>query len=255
MTLTSLLKRAEKFSTDNSPTILTAIGVVGTLTTAYLTGKASFEAARIIEFERNEELFKEKGSPEFDLKQKVKFVWKEYIPAVGTGAVTVSAIIFANRINSKRAAAMALAYSVTEHAFEEYKEKVVERLGQKKEQTVRDELAQEQINRNPVGKHEVIVTGGGDVLCYDTYTGRYFQSSMETLRKAENEVNFYVLHNDFATLNDFYRYIGLSTAAVGEEVGWTCDQALQIEFSTTMSDDSRPCIVINYLVSPIRKYV
>jgi hypothetical protein len=62
-------------------------------------------------------------------KEKAKVVWKLYIPAGLSGAITVGCIISATRINSKRAAAAYSSLSVSEKAFDEYREKVVERLG------------------------------------------------------------------------------------------------------------------------------
>lgn len=251
MNLTEVMKRVEKLTIDNSPAILTAFGVTGTLATAYLTGKATFKAANLIEEEKYRQDIAEKGHP-LSNRDKLELVWKTYLPPALAGSLTVGAIICANRIGSKRAAAMAAAYTISEKAFSEYKEKVVEKLGEKKERAYRDEVAQDRVDRNPIGRNEVFVTGGGEVLCYDTYTGRYFYSAMETLKKAENDVNFQVLNQDYATLNDFYANIGLAMTKVGEEIGWTVDQILQIEYSTTISEDNKPCMVIDYTVTPVR---
>lgn len=251
MNFAELLKRAEKLTVDNSPAILTALGVTGTLTTAYLTGKATFKAAKIIEDEQFRLNLHNQGH-DLERKEKLALVWKTYLPPALAGSFTVTAIICANRIGNKRAAAMAAAYSISEKAFSEYKEKVVEKLGAQKEQKARDELAQERVDRNPVGKQEIYITGGGDVLCYDLYTGRYFQSSMESMKKAMNEVNLQVINHGFACLNDFYAGLGLALTKIGEEVGWDLEKPLEITFSTTMSDDDRPCICIDYIVVPIR---
>lgn len=238
-----MLNVAEKFTVDNSPQILTVLGAVGAVTTAVLTAKATFKAAHKLS----------EQSPHLETKEKVQLVWTYYLPPVGTGVLTVAVIVGANRVSSRRAAAMALAYSVSERAFDEYKEKVVEKLGKNKERAARDEIAQQHVDRNPVGRNEVIITGGGEVLCFDKYTGRYFMSSMEALKKAENDVNFYILNNDYANLNDFYRLIGLPTVPVGDEVGWTPEFNFEILFSTTISENGKPCIVTDYQVAAIRR--
>lgn len=242
MTPAKILQKLGKFINRNSPSILTAIGVTGTLTTAYLTGKASFKAAQILADEQRET----ESEEELPLKEKVELVWKLYIPAAATGTVTVASIIFANQIGTRRAAAVAAAYSLTEKAFAEYKDKVAEKLGPTKTQKLKDEIAQDQVNRNPVVSREVIVAKGGDVLCYDSYTGRYFQSDMETLRKAENEINFQIIHDQYASLSDFYDKIGLPRTHVSDSIGWSADRMLELEFSTVLSEDNRPCISIRY---------
>jgi hypothetical protein len=244
-----LLKTLEKLIIDNSPAILTAMGVTGTITTAYLTAKASFKAAA------NEEARGGSfGKPVEVFKDRARNYWKLYIPAATMGALTIVCIVGANRIGNRRAAAIATAYSLSEKVFSEYREQVVEKLGSSKERVIRDEVAQKQIIKNPLADREVIITGDGDVLCYEAYTGRYFNSSMEALRKAQNNINFNLLNDGYVSLTDFYNEIGIPRTSASDEVGWKNDSMLDLQFSTTLSDDGRPCISIDYRVEPIRNY-
>lgn len=254
MTFHEILKKSEKLVVDNSPAILTAIGITGSLTTAYLTGKASFKAAEIIAREKDPKGYRRPEEGPIEIKEKIELVWKLYIPAAGSAVLTIIAIVTANRIGTRRAAAMAAAYSISEKAWGEYKEKVVEKFGEKKAREVRDEVAQDRIRNNPPSKNEVIITGGGTVLCYDTYTGRYFMSTMEELKKAQNNVNHVVLNEGYASLNDFYSWISLNHTPVGEEVGWNSDRLMELTFSTVMSEDDKPCIAISFRVDPIRNF-
>lgn len=261
MTLKQLAYKAEKLVTDNSPLLLTVIGVTGTVTTAVLTGQATFKAAELIQKEKDVRVWSSAPIDSQDFKgaeltprETFELVWRLYIPAAGVGVMTITCIVLANRIGNRRAAAIAAAYSVSEKAFEEYREKIIEKIGANKEREARDDLAQDRVNRNPVGKTEVIITGGGEVLCYDTYTARYFMSDMETLKKAQNDVNYQVINQFYASLSDFYNKIGLPSTKTSDDVGWNSDQLMEIEFSTTMSDDDRPCIAIDFRVDPVRNY-
>lgn len=245
-----MLKVTEKFTIDNSPTILTAVGVVGTVGTAFLTYRAASEAAYILFAEDAKKRLD--GEPPLTNQEILKLTWKLYWSPALAGTLTVASIIAANRIGAKRAAALAAAYALSEKTISEYKDKVVEKIGPKKEQAIRDEVAQDAVNKNPVSQNQVYITGGGEVLCYDKYVGRYFMSTMETLRKAQNDVIQEIIHNGYSALNDFYMHIGLSRVGLGEEMGWSLDHPLEIEYSTTMSDDNRPCIVIDYRVIPTR---
>lgn len=251
MSLSQVAKKFEKLLTDNSPVLLTSVGVAGTIATAVLTGKASFEAAKIINEVENNPL----TTTDYALepKEKVELVWKLYIPPVVVGAGTVSAIILANRIGTRRAAAMAAAYTISEKAYTEYREKVVEKLGETKEQEVRDEIAQQRVNANPPN-NEIIIVDNGDVLFLESYTGRYFKSSMETVKKALNDTNYQMYSDMYASLGDFQQRIGLPRTALSEEVGWTVEDKIDIEFSATLTEDQRPCIVMNYIVAPVREY-
>ena len=101
---------------------------------------------------------------------------------------------------------------------------------------------------------EVIITGSGEVLCYETITGRYFNSSVETIRQAQNTLNAEMLNEMYVSLNDLFREIGLPVTGYGEEVGWTVDKQLDIQFSTVLSDDGRPAVAIGYNYTPIKGY-
>lgn len=236
-------KKVVKSTTDNSPAILTAIGVVGTLTTAYLTGAATLKASALV-WEEHRDYY-------VPPKTFAKMTWKLYIPAATTAAVTVTAIVSANRIGNKRAAAMAAAYAISEKAFVEYKDKVTEHLGKNKEQKVRDDIQQDRIKNSTT---QVLVTGDGKVLCYDKFSGRYFESSMEEIKKAQNDLNYRVLNDYYASLSDFYDLVGLDRTGVSDELGWNSDELMEIEFSVVMSDEQKPCIAIDFRVQPIRNY-
>lgn len=242
--------KLERLVSDNSPLILTAVGVVGTVTTAVLTGKASIKAYQEIEAERSAQLIPE-GWP---TKKSflVKRTWKYFIPALATGSLTIAAIVGSNRIGTRRAGALAAAYAVTEKAYAEYKDKVIETIGEKKEQKVRDEIAQDRVNKLP-GANEVIIMGT-DVLCCDLLSGRYFESTMEDLKKAQNDLNYRILNDSYASLSDFYNLIGLSSTKYSDEVGWKSYEPLELQFSTTLADDMRPCLAINFNIEPIRNY-
>lgn len=248
MTLTAIAKRTEKLLADNSPAILTAVGVTGTLTTAFLTGKASFRASddiRAVENLRKVDL---------EPKEKFQLVWRLYIPPVATGVLTVVSIVGANRIGTRRAAAMAAAYSISEKALSEYKDKIIEKIGVNKEQKIRDEVAQDQVNRNPPSQNQIIVTSGGEILCHEAFTGRYFMSSMEALKKAQNETNALVLNNMYASLTDFYNALDIPSTSNSDELGWNTDKLMELEFTTTLSEGDRPCLSFSFRAVPIRDY-
>jgi len=250
LNLPQLLKKAEKVVADNSPLIMTAIGVTGTVATAYLAAKATYKYMEIL---AEEGYYDRDYRFERTRTEHFQAAWKFYVPAVGTGLITVTAIIFSHHVSARRAAALASAYAISEKAFEEYREKVIEKIGDKKELVVRDEIAKERIERNPVSKNEVIIVNG-NVLCYDHLTARYFLSDIETIRKAQNDINEQIIHSHYASLGDFFDKIGLPQTGLSEELGWNLDRMLEVSYSTQMSDDNRPCIVITYEVSPSRNY-
>ena len=75
-------------------------------------------------------------------------------------------------------------YALSETALKEYKDKAIEIVGEEKNREIIDAVAKDKISQNPVSKQEVIVTGKGNVLCYETLSGRYFESDINALRTA-----------------------------------------------------------------------
>lgn len=254
--LTSVHLKAGQFMTENASTILTAGGVVGTVTTAVLTGKASYRASEIIH-EQELEILAEAPEAEVHLSKtdKVKLVWPLFIPPVLIGTATVGSIVAANMVSAKRAAALAAAYGISENKLKEYKEKVLEKVGPNKERAVRDELAQDYVNDNPPSK-EVIILAGGDVLCLDRMTGRYFRSTVENLKKAENAVNQELFNHQYASLSFFYDEVGLPPTSFSDDVGWNMAQTgvLELQFSTVMSPDEQPCVAVDFTNPPKNDY-
>lgn len=259
--LVDLAKKAEKFAVDNSPLILTTVGVTGVVATAFLTGKASFKAAEVIEKEEQKLRLNSADIPRPALTNmdKVKLTWLFYVPPFVTGTLTCAAVVGANKIGTSRAAAMAAAFTVSEKAFGEYKEKVKEKFSEAKETQVRDAVAQDRVTKNPPpDDHLIVVAGGsmGDQLFLDSWGGRYFKSSMEDVRQAVNLTNQKAITEDYASLNDFYDFVGLEQTVGGAEVGWRVDQKLlDVSFHPVMSDDGKRSVIsIDYNVSPVRDY-
>lgn len=246
--LVQLAHKVQKFAIDNSPLLLTVVGVTGAVSSAVLTGRASFRAAEMLQMQR--EMEPEYVPEGFGI---IKLVWPEYLPAAGVLVLTCGAIVMSHQIGTRRAAALAAAYSLSEKALVEYREKIVEQLGTKKEQAVRDEIVQKHVSDNPKGLKEVIISSG-EVLCYDDYSGRYFNSTVEKIRQAMNDINEEIMHNMYCSLTDFYSKIGLPQTTMSEEVGWNIDNTLAIHFSTTMSNDGRPCVSITFNKTPVRDY-
>lgn len=249
--LATIAKDIRKFASKRSPEILTGIGIAGMITTTILAVRATPKALELIEEQKEEESVDELSSFEV-----VKVAWKPYIPAMVTCVVSTACLIGASSVNTKRNAALATAYKLSETALSEYRDKVVETIGEKKERIVRDKVAEERVKKNPVSKNEVIVTGNGKTLCFDPISGRYFMCSIETIKRAENELNKQMLHDisGYVSLNEFYDELGLDHTSVGDDLGWNTDQLIDINFSSQLNDDGEPSVVLDYLVAPKYDY-
>lgn len=240
-----------RFASKRSPEILTGIGIAGMITTTVLAVKATPKALELIEEKK-----KEDWVDKLPLLEVIKVAWKPYIPAFVTCVVSTTCLIGASSVSLRRNAALATAYKLSETAFSEYKEKVVETIGEKKERVVRDKVAEERVKKNPVSKSEVIVTGNGKTLCFDPISGRYFMSSIEAIKRAENELNKQMLHDisGYVSLNEFYDELDLDHTSVGDDLGWNTNQLIDVGFSSQLNDNGEPSVVLDYLVAPKYDY-
>lgn len=254
MTIQSLALRAGRTLHNNSPLILTALGVAGTVTTAYLTGTATVKAVRLLDeesLERNKDRYHQNPTPPFvklDNKEKFLLLYKLYIPAVGTGVMTITCIILATRIGARRAAAVAAAYAVSERTFHEYKDKVIEKIGEKDEKAIRDEIALDNLRRNPPPPDWV---AEGLVWFMEATTHHYFQSTMEVVKRAEVDSNFEILHHDYINLSDFRTKLGLPRIDGDDEVGWNTDGKLELNITPGIWEERNlPVFVMSYARLP-----
>lgn len=248
--ITNIIKGIKASISRHSPEILTGIGIAGMVTTTILAVKATPKAIKLIEAEK-----RAKHVDALSPVDTVKTVWKCYIPAAMTGVSSIACLIGSNAINAKRNAALTTVYTLSEMARNEYKEKVIETIGEKKERTIKEKVDAERIKRDPVSKKEVIITEKGTTLCYDHVFGRYFKSDIDLINRAMNKINREIVINMYASLNDFYAELGLSPVEMGYDLGWNIDDGtIEIEPSSQLADDGTPCLVIDYSVSPKYNY-
>jgi hypothetical protein len=234
----------------HSPEILTGIGITGMITTTVMAVRATPKALILIE-ERKEEI----GAEKLEAMDMVKTTWACYIPAAITGTLSVACLIGASSVNARRNAALATAYTLSESALKDYQGKVIEMFGEKKNEAVKDAVAKDKVEKNPVVTREVIITEKGNTLCYDAISGRYFKSDIEKIKKAECELNRQMLDDMYVSLNDFYYEIGLDSVKLGDELGWNVDSGyIDLSFSSQLASDGTPCLVIDYSVAPRYDY-
>ena len=222
---------------EKSPEILIGLGLAGMLTSTVLAVKATPKALAILE-EEDRELSK---------IDKFKLTWKYYAPAAIGYCTSAACILGAHSVNAKRNAVLAGAYKISENALLEYRDKVVETLGEEKEKEILDSIAEDRVQQGPKQANGVLVAGKGDTLCYDMYSGRYFNSDMDSINRVLNEINYKLMQDNIMSVNDFYDAIGLNPISTGYDVGWNVDEGLiRLYFSSTLTEDGQPCLAMHF---------
>ena len=244
--LTNFFKTVQATLCKHSPEILTGIGIAGMIGTTVMAVKATPKALELIE-----ERKKEEGVDKLPPIEVIKTTWKCYIPAAITGTTSTACLIRAASVNTRRNAALVTAYNLSKSALDEYKDKVVETLGEKKEKLIRDDIAKDKLENNPVQNSEVFVTDKGTTRCLDALFGRRFISSRDAIERAVNRVNRRITTDMYVSLNELYMELGLPPVDMGDELGWRFDDG-EIEpfFSAQVDTDGIPCLVFTVNIAP-----
>lgn len=257
--MAKLFKDVQGAMSKHSPEILLGVGIAGMITTVILAVKATPKALDLIEEEKKELGVEE--DEKLTAVETVKATWKCYIPAAVSGVAATACLIGSASVNAKRTAALATAYNISTTALAEYKEKVIETVGERKEQEIRDKVAEERLKKTPVNQSSVIVTGNGETRFYDTISKRRFTSDIEKVRRKVNDLNARMLSgDDYVSLNDLYYELGLERVDFADDLGWNVSKngrggMIDISLDSALVDtDGKPSIVLDYAVEPVRGF-
>lgn len=244
--MNNLLYRSKIFLNRNSSTILTCVGALGVIATSVMAVKATPKALILLE-----EAKEEKGE-DLNKFEVVKVAAPVYIPSAVIGASTIACIFGANMLNKRNQAALMSAYALLDSSYRDYKNKTEELYGEEADLKIREEIAK--------GKYDEIdiSVGNGKQLFFDEYSGRYFESSMEDVIRAEYELNK-ILSNDYGVfLNEFYELLGLETTDYGNYLGWSSFELVEtywsswvdFEHTKVIMEDGLECTIITMLMEP-----
>ena len=248
--VTTFFKGVQTWTAKHSPEILTGVGGATMLSAVPLAVKATPKALMLIE-----DAEYEKGEPLTGV-EKVKAAWKPYVPAAIASFTGAACIIGASSINAGRNAALATAYQLSTNALADYKEKVVETIGEKKELAIREKVAQKKIDeaKEATQSQQIIITGMGETLFLDPVSMRAFKSDIQTVRDVINSLNERMINGmeEYISLSELYDEIGLSHTATSDLMGWNLggDGRIKVDFPVGKTDDGQPCLVLDYHVAP-----
>ena len=135
--LSMITKNIGRKLKKHSPEILTGIGIAGMISATVMAVRATPKALQNIEHEK-----KEQNVTKLPLIEIAKCTWKSYIPSAVTIVVSSVCLVGASTVSFKRNTALATAYAMTEATLKSYQEKVVETIGEKKADAIKNKGSQ-----------------------------------------------------------------------------------------------------------------
>jgi hypothetical protein len=97
-----------------------------------------------------------------------------------------------------------------------------------------------------------------ELLFYDSFSQRYFTSTMSSVLNAQYHVNRNFALRGWSDLNELYDFLGLEEHSGGDVIGWSADEMIEggltpwIDFENRLveMDDGLECYIISTLFEP-----
>ena len=243
----------------HSPEILITAGVVGTVASAVIACRATTKLRAVIDkteeqieaihfceeagYTVNPETSEKEDYTAEDSKKELTMVYahtafeitKLYAPAVILGALSITGIIASNNILRKRNLAIAAAYATLDKSFKTYRNRVIERFGEKLDHELRYNIKAkefEEVVTDEKGK-ETTIKKTVEVADPNTYSdyARFFDDgcngwckdseyNLTFLKQQQNYANDLLKRKGYLFLNEVYDMLGIPRTKAGQIVGW-----------------------------------
>ena len=244
------LKRGLK---QSSPAILTCIGAIGVVATSVMSVKATPKAIFLLE-----QATEEKGE-ELTKLEVIRVAGPVYIPTAAIGLSTVACIFGANMLSKYNQASLASAYAMLNQSYQRYRKAANSVYGDDADSKIKAQVAKE-IYVSADGYHIYSpeeAQDGEHTLFYESFSQRYFTSTMSSVLNAQYHVNRNLTLRGEVTLNEFYEFLGIDDIACGDDVGWSADELMEsgimwidFENTRTVMDDGLECYIVSSMFDP-----
>lgn len=254
--ITKSFGRGSLYLQKYSPQILLGAGIVGGVVAAVMAAKATLKVEEIVsdhnllmhdisDVESSETLSGQGYTHEDAVKDRgivyvrtgLKFA-KLYGPSVGLGVLSISAILAAHGIMAKRQTALAATVALISEAYQTYRDRVVEELGEEKDRQFHLGLREEKVLDEDYDdadgaikfERKVLVSSDPNRRAPSIYA-RFFDSSNTQwtsdrllnrafLTAQQNYINDLLIIRGHVFLNEVYERLGFPHTKEGSIVGW-----------------------------------
>ena len=240
----------------SSPAILTCLGAIGVVATSVLAVKATPKAVDII---RAHEGIDHEGNYYGPTKlEVVQLTWKCYIPAALVGLSTIACIFGANVLNKRNQASLVSAYAMLSESYQQYRRAANTVYGEDADSKIIAEVAKKKyISADGCYIHDPD-SDSEELLFYDSFSQRYFTSTMSSVLNAQYHVNRNFALRGWSDLNELYDFLGLEEHSGGDVIGWSADEMIKdgltpwVDFENRLveMDDGLECYIISTLFEP-----
>lgn len=240
----------------HSPEILLGVGVVGVVATTVTACKATMKLNDILDecSETREKIKEVAENPNYEDRYTEEDAQKDltinyvqtgvkiaklYAPSVALGVFSVGCLLGSHNVMQKRNAALSAAYLTVDKSFKEYKQRVIDRVGEEVEKEIRYGIKAEEIEttvQNEDGTETTVTetVKTMDPTLYSDYARFFDEASPYWQKDPEYNMVFLKAQQQYANdllrakgrlfLNDVYEMLGIDKTKAGQIVGWVYDE-------------------------------
>lgn len=223
----------------------------GMISTTVLAVKATPKALKLIENKKERE-----NKDDLTVKEIVKETWKCYIPTIIAGGISVFSL-YSIKINYK---SLLSSFYVLEKSYKNYKETAKDLYGEDANKDIIVHQAKQEYKNSSKYIKDVMLDAPEEdepLLFYESFSGRYFTSTMFNVLMAEYKINRNLQLRSYINMNEFYDFMGLeqidehSILGFGYQNIWD-DGLMWLDFyhDKTVLEDGMVCYVISYICNP-----
>lgn len=238
----------------NSAALYTAIGVGSGLGSVISGIAVTPENTRKLD---NEAAERERlGYPEMTFWEKVRMIGPSYIPCVLLFGTSATCFVLNTLKEERKIATLAGLYSMSEKSFAEYRDKVKDMFGKRKEEKVREGIAEDQSRR---ARNQIVyVTGNGNYLCLEAWTNTQFRSSQQAIESARIRIKDRLRSDMYISLEEVLYEMEVPVRLDDDghplidrsDIGWTVDDDLEFNYTYCGDDNMEPMMVITFMPAP-----
>lgn len=221
----------------HSPQILFVAGIAGAITSTVVACKATLKLNDVIDEIEYDVADVKKHRDEYstDYYKDLSYIYakgayrvgKLYAPALIVGTASIGALTGSHVTLNRRNAGLTAAYAATQKAYDEYRERVQEELGEKKESDIHHAVKVLDVVDETGKKHKI---PHADPNKWSMYARFFDEASVNWQKNAElnrifvqaqqNYCNHLLHARGHVFLNEVYDMLGIPRCKAGQVVGW-----------------------------------
>lgn len=253
--LKPFVRRTEQALIKNAPHLLMGFGTGCSISALIFAAKAAPDANRALMEKRHEKACEEQKRTGEDVPlckltvlEWIQTAGKYYGPAAAMEMLALVCFWAAHGIDIRRQAVLSGLCATAEQALQEYQRKVQQMLGEKQERDIRDNMAQDTVDKTPLPANTTYYLDGSTERWF-IFKDQRFRSTYLKIKDAQNLANqemiqhMYISEAEVMWLLDPSRQY-LKPDHDSGQVGWNVDNLMEFDIGWGTDENHEPVGVI-----------